>query len=842
MKAKQNLFIVLALLVIAPTFIWAKPRTKAQMQNNAASAIVMQLASQKGFKVKGQLRELKHTDSYSIFGYAGGGFAIVSADDLAPEILAVSAAQFVSTENPGFNWWIQAINEVISTAVKKNKTLKTITPDPTKYPAEVPTMLTTKWGQEMPYNKFLPVAASGRVLTGCVATAMAQVLKFFEYPLRGIGSHTIYYPYGDTSGSAVEANFGATTYDWTNMINDYKQNYTELQANAVATIMKHCGVASEMHYAGPDEGSGALMANCAEGLRNYFGFPDAEELIRADYSDEQWMDFVFEELAKGHPLIYGGVSPGSMGRDAGHAFVLDGYNSAGLVSVNWGWDGDKDGYYNIDLLNPNMYSFTTNQDLIRGVHGAAKNLVNRTINLPQAGTLADSIPVEMRNRIGELTLTGDINGSDLKLIREMAGRDYVGAYTHGVLSVLNIKEARIVSGGEAYLKDGQLTTSDDNLPERAFYGCNSLRKIVLPDNLKTISDGAFALCRALESVDNITAIGGDNFVYDGGIFFTKDRKEIISVMPFVQGELIVSEGTIALHDYAMAGCMGLKRVVIPRSLSNVGTECMAGCHSLAELKIFAKQPPQLGREPFRYTRTGALRVLVPIDTKTAYTGWANLPAENLREFGSIVIVRNAVREYGEPNPKFGYTIRGDYFEGKPQLSCEATEQSNVGKYDIHISHGTITNQSVELVGGILTVEKATLRVSTDNVSREEGKPNPEFVLHYKGFVNSENEKVLTVRPRVSTTATETSPVGEYELTISGGEAQNYKFRYHHGTLTITSSTGIDRPDEVITNPLTSDVISQTVYSVTGVRVGTTTSLSALPPGIYIVNGRKTIVK
>ena len=124
------------------------------------------------------------------------------------------------------------------------------------------------------------------------------------------------------------------------MKDDYSGSYTNEEANAVATLMLHCGVASEMAYGGPNEGSGAIMSDCAEGLRTYFGFSDVEHLVRANYSSKEWMDIIFSELSSGHPLIYGGVSPGSMGQDAGHAFVLDGYNSDGLVSVNWGWNGD----------------------------------------------------------------------------------------------------------------------------------------------------------------------------------------------------------------------------------------------------------------------------------------------------------------------------------------------------------------------------------------------------------------------------------------------------------------------------------------------------------------------
>ena len=102
---------------------------------------------------------------------------------------------------------------------------------------------------------------------------------------------------------------------------------------------------------------------------------------------------------------------------------------------------------------------------------------------------------------------------------------------------------------------------------------------------------------------------------------------------------------------------------------------------------------------------------VPIDTKKLYRGWGGLLVRNIKEFGSIVTVRNTIREYGEPNPKFGYSIRGEYLEGKPEITCVADAKSAVGKYEIHIDYGTIADKSVQLVGGTLTVDKAMLTVN-----------------------------------------------------------------------------------------------------------------------------------
>lgn len=158
---------------------------------------------------------------------------------------------------------------------------------------------------------------------------------------------------------------------------------------------------------------------------------------------------------------------------------------------------------------------------------------------------------------------------------------------------------------------------------------------------------------------------------------------------------------------------------------------------------------------------------------------------------AVTLMANSYeREYGEENPSFEYTTSGAALNGRPTISCDATKTSPVGTYPIKISKGSVTNNNVTYVDGILTITKAPLTVTAKSYTREQGQENPAFDVTYNGFKNGENESVLTIKPTASTTATLDSAPGNYDITVSGGEAQNYSFVYNKGVLTVTEMQNI----------------------------------------------------
>jgi hypothetical protein len=194
-------------------------------------------------------------------------------------------------------------------------------------------------------------------------------------------------------------------------------------------------------------------------------------------------------------------------------------------------------------------------------------------------------------------------------------------------------------------------------------------------------------------------------------------------------------------------------------------------------------------------------------------------------FNSTMTANSYSREYGEENPLFEYSPEQPF--GLPTLSCEATQSSPAGTYDIVIGRGNLIVDGIEYVNGTLTVTPAPLTVTVADVEIEEGEEIPVFLLSYDGWKLDDDESVLLTRPEATVDATTDSPAGDYTITISGGEAQNYTFNYVSGKLTIKESSGIVS--------IGADESLYDVYSVSGQVVARgVTQLAGLPEGVYVI--------
>ena len=789
--SEKRVLTIVAVSLLAVMAV-AAPRQKEQMKQAAAKAINEQrMKKRMAPRQAAELKTLKTAAGYEIMGFENGGFAVVSADDLVPEVLGVSTSTYSNGENTNFQWWLNAIDGAVEYAVDNNVALAPIAPNPAKYPTQVGPLVTTKWDQEGPYNNLLPASGSRRVLTGCVATALAQVLNYFKVPEHGFGQRTIYY-----NSTPVTANFEQDVYDWDNMRDTYNYGqYNNDEANAVAVLMRDCGVASNMDY-GVD-GSGAYSTDAAEGMRKYFGFTEAVCYERDNYygykyySDEEWMDMVFTAISQDGPIYYGGADS----YNGGHAFVLHGYDATGKVYVNWGWSGEDDGYYDISLLNPGYYKFSIGQDMIIGIKGERRELTEKDITLEQAGTLSTLIGNDEMDYVGTLKLSGNINSSDLLFLRKLAGVDENNEQTNGYLCNLDLSEAVIVEGGSTYLIDGsrRLTPANDELPERAFYGCRQLQTLKLPAGLKHIGDGALALCPQLGDIEIGTPAADADFTVDeqGMVWNAADSTDLICVLPSASGELTIPAGTVAIRNYALAGCSRLSKVVLPATLATIGREAFHNASAMQELRVNGKEVPVLtGNDVFAGISVTSCALYVRSGTKDKFAQmaqWKNFA--NVVEFGTTVKVRNAIRYYGEENPEFTYQMLGDYVEGKPELTCEATPLSPAGRHPITISRGTIADESVDFQDGYLVVQKVNATATVNDATREAGQPNPEFTLTFDGLVNEETVPVWLKEPVFTVEADETSEPGEYPITVTA-VAESYELTFVAGVLVVTEATGL----------------------------------------------------
>lgn len=310
-----------------------------------------------------------------LFANPEGGFVIVSADDCARPILGYSATSVFSLPMPenvrnwleGYAWEIQQLSQHsvdpsprVADEWKRYRNAAIATP--TSLTAVAP-LLPTSWSQGTYYNDLCPVDASSgqHTATGCVATAMAQVMKYWNHPAQGMGSQTYNHPtYGIQS-----VNFGTATYDWPLMPNALNSTSSAQEVQAVATLMYHVGVSIVTNYGLSSSGGsaadivsrGGISYPCVENaLRQYFDYhPQLFGARMNGMGDDRWRAMLRMELDSARPIIYSGFD-----LSGGHCFVCDGYDSQDYFHFNWGWGGTSNGYFAIGSLNPSVGGIGTN--------------------------------------------------------------------------------------------------------------------------------------------------------------------------------------------------------------------------------------------------------------------------------------------------------------------------------------------------------------------------------------------------------------------------------------------------------------------------------------------------
>lgn len=273
------------------------------------------------------------------------GYVIVSGDDEMTELVGYAENGFFDAENvpPQMQLWLDRYAEYVAAVQSgKAKARKILLSDSPSVVVEP--LVTTKWNQDAPFNNFAPEYTDNnntqRCATGCAATAMAQIMKFHNWPEQGVG----HYSYEHQSFGTISSNFSEHVYDWTNMIDRYNNGeYSNMQADAVALLMKDCGVSLNMNY-GPV--SGASIYSYYPAFKNYFRY-SSRTVNRSGCETAEFTKIITDELQEGRPLIYCGT-----GEDGGHAFVVDGYDTNYFLHVNWGWGGYSDGYFDMNYMDP----------------------------------------------------------------------------------------------------------------------------------------------------------------------------------------------------------------------------------------------------------------------------------------------------------------------------------------------------------------------------------------------------------------------------------------------------------------------------------------------------------
>lgn len=379
----RRFFLILVTLSTTISYVSAR-----QLTPDEALARLQSGRSRVSSKVHRQAPRLIHTveaDGLSLlylFGDDQQKVTILGADDLLPEVFAYDVKGFDTEHMPAnLKWWLESYKEAALQTLKSKSPMKVaaLEADP------IAPLIKTKWDQGAPYSNQVVAQLGADAPTGCMATCVAQLMKYWHYPAKGTGSHA----YNCDMGGRLYVDFSSATYDWDSMLDtygDYAVNgfgetghtdYTEAQADAVAQLMYHCGVALNMDYA--PEGSGASNYSFGNAMISYFGYDKGMKLRQRVYiDDEEWVGMIMDELRASRPIAYSGATK----HNEGHIFICDGYDGLGYFHFNWGWSGWADGYYMItgtDPLHPVYHglggaasggSYTERQAIYTGIRPA----------------------------------------------------------------------------------------------------------------------------------------------------------------------------------------------------------------------------------------------------------------------------------------------------------------------------------------------------------------------------------------------------------------------------------------------------------------------------------------
>ncbi len=545
------------------------------------------------------------------------GFVIVSADDCVTPILGYSGEGrpfdpnnvpiqmqeylqgFVEQIQYGIENHLEA-NEAI--AQRWARVMQDGRLNDNRSTTSVEPLLTTTWNQGCYYNALCPEdpdGSCGHVVTGCTATAMAQVMRYWSYPENGIGYHS-YTPNGYPEQSV---DFGATTYDWENMPNILNGSSSAEQIEAVATLMWHCGVSVDMSYG--VGGSGGFLYPSS--LINYFGYSDEISLeYRSWYSEATWKAKLKDCLNLNRPVFY--VGYGIIG---GHAFVCDGYDHYDMFHFNWGWDGYNDGYFFIDaLLNDFFGGFNDNNIALFNIHPQAETtnyVINVSANNEAGGTVSgggnfphgSSVTLSATANNGYYFCYWEENGGIASTNPNYSftanfNRNLVAVFAEPFTVTVTATEGGTASGSGSFpygqsctvtatadegysfanwTRNGEVVSFDTNytfpvtgeslmtahfVTEENIVFADANVKAICVANWDTNGDGELSYAEAA----SVTSLG----------FVFSHHTEIIS---FTELQYFIS--LTSINNSAFSGCTGLSTIEFPYSVTTIGDYAFYGC-------------------------------------------------------------------------------------------------------------------------------------------------------------------------------------------------------------------------------------------------------------------------
>ena len=578
---------------LATAFVTSGPSSLLR----ASSPVVLQLAHTQPLTADAA------TAAYYVFNAADGSmFAIVAGDDRAQGILAYGPGTLDMAHLPcNVRCWLDQYRlQMDSLHVLSGQPSRQVS-----YDSVPPPLLTCSWDQFKPYNLMCPLLNGSHCVTGCVATAMAQVMYYWRVPdvAPALPSYTTH-----KHGIVVPALPGDTLL-WDDMIDHYRgSNYDDRQAHAVALLMRYCGQSVKMDYG---TSSGAFYVDIVPALRSFGYNPAMTLIVRYNYGDSLWEELMQEELAAGRPIMYTAESASG---SISHALVIDGYDGA-RYHVNWGWGGTANGFFALDAFASGMnsrhamifHTFPSGQEEMVPVH----DFVEGGIYYKHTGATV-RVASAPGQYVGDIIIP-DVVTHDGKSFPVTAIEPGAFYGCKGLTSVT-------IGARVAWVGDN------------AFEGCEALRKVVLQSSLPLcFHHQAFVGCTALDTVDlaHLDAWYRIRFLDDEAcpMFYATHL--------CVGGEDVthvdVPDSVTELRDNLFRNCRSMRSVNIPHSVTSIGKYAFYRCTALERVQL-GDAVTSIG-----YCAFGECKRLTAIDLPASLRDVERLAFKDCVRLASIVI-------------------------------------------------------------------------------------------------------------------------------------------------------------------------------------------------------------
>ena len=717
------------------------------------------------------------------------GFVIISADDQTQPVLGYALQGSFEPESlsPDLNAWLNSYEAQLK-AVREGKA-KLAEPTAT-HPAIAP-MVTCQWDQGEPYNMLLKTS-SAQYVTGCMATAMAQVMYYHRWPEQV--TTTI------PSPDPVLVDFEPTTFNWSLMRDHYNMTDTDDGAKEVAKLMQACGYAAKMNYG--DGSSGAQSYNAVEGMRRYLGYHfTLEEVMRADYLTDEWDALIYSELQAGRPVMITGYSA-----SGGHAFVCDGYDGNGMYHINWGWGGMSDTYFLLSLLNPDDQGtggfpgedgYSVWQSAIIGIQKAAKDYDGMRLELDQISsnstqatrtsaandfvvTASVSMSTEEEELIGNTynVAFGLYQGRDLLQVTELGNATIQKKFGSILPISFNNKQAVIphtLPDGTYQLRVLQRRSGTDEWLKAQWAECIYIR-LTISGNTMTMEN----VLNYTAMTTNLTTVTVNSVTVNG----KKRAGSPLEFMMNVTNTGTFNTGVVDLY-YSSSSTFAETQLV-----SRIGVNLDPGKTDNFPMHYI---PAESGTYYFRITNMVTGDILKEFSVDVAAKAPVNISAAQLPVSGAVL--------------KPGYSNYYDLASTTLSVSFEV-QNNSIDSFDDYLYAFLFSKEPEE--SGFST--SSTYKVTYASIPVGESRVVP-FVF------------------------TELADNKDYAVNLfynNGGSLANTNADNIQILYVLPGSTAI----QGVTTDKTS--VNAPVFDLQGRRMGT--DINALPKGVYIVNGRKVVRK